>query len=72
MESYELAYRMQMSVPGIIDIDSEPEHTQKAYGLERKETSAFGRQCLMARRLVEEGVRFVQFFSGVLYSHDYL
>ena len=72
MESYELAYRMQMSVPGIIDIDSEPEHTQKAYGLERKETSAFGRQCLMARRLVEEGVRFVQIFSGGWDSHDYL
>jgi hypothetical protein len=72
MESYELAYRMQMSVPGIIDIDSEPEHTQKAYGLDRKETSAFGRQCLMARRLVEEGVRFVQIFSGGWDSHDYL
>ncbi|MFT5326871.1 MAG: hypothetical protein ACI8P0_004754 [Planctomycetaceae bacterium] len=72
MESYELAYRMQMSVPGIIDIDSEPEHVQKAYGLERKETSAFGRQCLMARRLVEEGVRFVQIFSGGWDSHDYL
>ena len=72
MESYELAYRMQMSVPGIIDIDSESEHTQKAYGLERKETSAFGRQCLMARRLVEEGVRFVQIFSGGWDSHDYL
>jgi len=72
MESYELAYRMQMSVPGIIDIDSEPEHVQKAYGLERQETSAFGRQCLMARRLVEEGVRFVQIFSGGWDSHDYL
>jgi hypothetical protein len=72
MESYELAYRMQMAVPGIIDIDSEPEHVQKAYGLERKETSAFGRQCLMARRLVEKGVRFVQIFSGGWDSHDYL
>ncbi len=72
MESYELAFRMQMSVPGIIDIDSEPEYIQKAYGLERKDTSAFGRQCLMARRLVEEGVRFVQIFSGGWDSHDYL
>ena len=72
MESYELAYRMQMSVPGIIDLGSEPEHLQKAYGLERKETAAFGRQCMMARRLVEDGVRFVQIFSGGWDSHDYL
>ena len=72
MESYELAYRMQTAVPGIIDIDREPEHVQKSYGLDRKETQAFGRQCLMARRLVEEGVRFVQIFSGGWDSHDYL
>lgn len=72
MESYELAYRMQMSVPGIIDLSAEPEHLQKAYGLDRKETAAFGRQCLMARKLVEEGVRFVQIFSGGWDSHDYL
>ncbi|MCH9656613.1 MAG: DUF1501 domain-containing protein [Planctomycetes bacterium] len=72
MESYELAYRMQMSVPGIIDLDSEPRHLQSAYGLDRKETAAFGRQCMLARRLVEEGVRFVQIFSGGWDSHDYL
>ncbi|HRX79748.1 MAG TPA: DUF1501 domain-containing protein, partial [Pirellulaceae bacterium] len=72
MESYELAYRMQTAVPGIIDIESEPEHTRQAYGLDRKETAEFGRQCLMARRLVEEGVRFVQIFSGGWDSHDYL
>lgn len=72
MESYELAYRMQMSVPGIVDIDREPLHLQESYGLNRKETSAFGRQCLMARRLVEQGVRFVQIFSGGWDSHDYL
>ena len=72
MESYELAFRMQMAVPGIVDIESEPQHLQTAYGLDRKETSAFGRQCLMARRLVEKGVRFVQIFSGGWDSHDYL
>ncbi|MFT7641709.1 MAG: hypothetical protein ACI9G1_003460 [Pirellulaceae bacterium] len=72
MESYELAYRMQMSVPGIVDLDSEPKHLQTAYGFDRKETAAFGRQCMMARRLVEEGVRFVQIFSGGWDSHDYL
>ena len=62
MESYELAYRMQMSVPGIVDIASEPKHLKVAYGLDRKETAEFGRQCMMARRLVEQGVRFVQIF----------
>ena len=72
MESYELAYRMQMSVPGIIDIDSEPEHLRRSYGLDRKDTADFGRQCMMARRLVEQGVRFVQIFSGGWDSHDYL
>ena len=72
MESYELAYRMQTAIPGIVNIDNEPQHIQQAYGLERKETAAFGRQCLMARRLVEEGVRFVQIFSGGWDSHDYL
>jgi hypothetical protein len=72
MESYELAYRMQMSVPGILDLSREPQHLQDSYGLDRKETAAFGRQCLMARRLVEQGVRFVQIFSGGWDSHDYL
>ncbi|MEE2640846.1 MAG: DUF1501 domain-containing protein [Planctomycetota bacterium] len=72
MESYELAYRMQMSVPGVVDIDREPAWLKQSYGLERKETAAFGRQCLMARRLVEQGVRFVQIFSGGWDSHDYL
>ena len=64
--------RPGMSVPGIIDIDREPQHLQKAYGLERKECAVFGRQCMMARRLVEQGVRFVHVFSGGWDSHDYL
>lgn len=72
MESYELAYRMQTAIPGIVDLKSEPAHVQEAYGLNRKETAAFGKQCLMARRLVEDGVRFVQIFSGGWDSHDYL
>ncbi|MDA8745737.1 DUF1501 domain-containing protein [Rubripirellula amarantea] len=72
MESYELAYRMQTSVPGIIDLNTESEATREAYGLNQTETEAFGKQCLMARRLVEEGVRFVQIFSGGWDSHDYL
>ena len=72
MESYELAFRMQMEVPGVIDIDSEAEYIKEMYGLGNKETKAFGTQCLMARRLVEKGVRFVQIFSGGWDSHDFL
>lgn len=72
MESYELAYRMQMEVPDVVDIKSEPEHIREMYGLDGKETGEFGKQCLMARRLVEKGVRFVQIFSGGWDSHDYL
>ena len=72
MESYELAFRMQAEVPGVIDLSQETPHTQAMYGLDAPETETFGRQCLMARRLVEQGVRFVQIFSGGWDSHDYL
>ena len=72
MESYELAYRMQTEVPGVIDLTAETQDTHDMYGLDQPETEAFGRQCLMARRLVENGVRFVQIFSGGWDSHDYL
>lgn len=72
MESYELAFRMQSAVPDIIDLSTEPQHVHDMYGLDKKETQAFGKQCLMARKLVEQGVRFVQIFSGGWDSHDYL
>lgn len=72
MESYELAYRMQTAVPSIVDLNTESEQTRESYGLNEKHTETFGRQCLMARKLVEEGVRFVQIFSGGWDSHDYL
>ena len=72
MESYELAYRMQTSVPDLVDLSTESAETQAAYGLDRKECEAFGKQCLMARKMVEQGVRFVQIFSGGWDSHDYL
>lgn len=62
--SYELAYKMQQHAPEAVEIASETEATQKMYGLDRKETEAFGRQCLLARRLVERGVRFIQIYSG--------
>ena len=72
MESYELAFRMQTEVPGVIDLSTEKQQTLDMYGLDENETKVFGRQCLMARRLVENGVRFVQIFSGGWDSHDYL
>jgi hypothetical protein len=64
IKSYELAFRMQAAVPDVVNVDSETETTQKLYGLDRKETATFGRQCLVARRLAERGVRFVQIFHG--------
>jgi len=72
MENYELAYRMQMEVPGILDIGKESKKTRELYGLDDKETEPFGRKCLLARRLVEKGVRFIQIFSGGWDSHDFI
>ncbi|MEM9281455.1 MAG: DUF1501 domain-containing protein [Verrucomicrobiota bacterium] len=62
--SYELAYRMQATAPEAIDLDEEPEETRQLYGMDRDETSDFGRKCLLSRRLVERGVRFIQIYSG--------
>ncbi len=64
ISSYELAYRMQGCAPEAIDVSSESKETKKIYGLDNEVTEPFGRQCLMARRLVERGVRFVQLFHG--------
>jgi hypothetical protein len=58
--SYELAYRMQAAAPPVLNVDSETPETLALYGVGQKETDDFGRQCLMARRLVEAGVRYVQ------------
>ncbi len=62
--SYELAARLQLSAPEVLDLDSEPESMRKLYGLDRPITEEFGRRCLVARRLLERGVRFVQIWSG--------
>ncbi|MCH2295965.1 MAG: DUF1501 domain-containing protein [SAR324 cluster bacterium] len=62
--SYELAYRMQSGAAEAVNIHSETDATQKLYGLNRKETAYFGRQCLLTRRLLERGVRYVQLYSG--------
>jgi hypothetical protein len=62
--AYELAFRMQAHAPEVVDVAKETEATRKLYGLDRKETSEFGLRCLLARRLVERGVRFVQVYCG--------
>ena len=72
IENYELAFRMQMEVPDIINIDGEDEKTKELYGMNRKETKEFGRKCLLARNLIEQGVRFVQIYSSGWDSHDFL
>jgi hypothetical protein len=72
MENYELAFRMQMQVPGILEIDQEDEKTKELYGLGNEATDSFGRKLLLARRLVEKGVRFVQAYTGGWDSHDFL
>ncbi len=64
IKSFELAYRMQQEAPECVDVDSEPEHIRKLYGLDNGRCSHFARQCLMARRMIERGVRYVQIYSG--------
>ena len=64
IESFELAYRMQMAAPEAMDYDSEPENIKKLYGLDDKRCTHFAKQCIMARRILERGVRSVQIYSG--------
>ncbi len=62
--SYELAFSMQRHAPEAVDIDSESPETKTLYGLDDDKTRDFGRRCLLARRLVERGVRFIQLYAG--------
>jgi hypothetical protein len=62
--SYELAYKMQQHAPEAVDLEQESAETHKLYGLDNPRTADFGRRCLLARRLVERGVRFIQLYSG--------
>jgi hypothetical protein len=64
IQSYELAYRMQSEAPEAVDLSREDQRTLDAYGVGKQPTDEFGRNCLIARRLVERGVRFVQLYSG--------
>jgi hypothetical protein len=70
IRAYELAYRMQSAAPEAVDLGTETEETRRLYGLDRKETAEFGTRCLLARRLVERGVRFVQVYSGDVNGWD--
>ena len=65
LESFELAYRMQTSAPEAFDISRETEATREAYGFNRDASKDYARQCLIARRLIERGVRYVQIFADV-------
>jgi hypothetical protein len=70
MASYELAARMQMSASDALDLSQETQSTLEMYGIGREPTDSYGRRCLLARRLVERGVRFVQLFvNGNLWDH---
>lgn len=64
IQSYELAYRMQTTAAAAVDLDKEDVQTREMYGLNKKQTLDFGRKCLITRRLLERGVRFVQLYSG--------
>lgn len=68
--SYELAYKMQSTAPEAVDLGNETQSTLDAYGIGKEPTNYFGRQCVMARRLVERGVRFVQVYSGGAHNDD--
>jgi hypothetical protein len=64
IRAYEMAARMQLSVPELVDVDAESAATRKLYGVDDPRNAGFGRNCLLARRLSEQGVRFVQLFNG--------
>jgi hypothetical protein len=71
-ESYELAFRMQSRVPELLDLGNEDAATREMYGIGRDPTDSFGRKCLLARKLIEKGVRFVQLYNGTWDSHDFI
>ncbi|HIG31610.1 MAG TPA: DUF1501 domain-containing protein [Verrucomicrobiales bacterium] len=64
VRAYELAYRMQSAAPRVVDLSEESEATKRLYGIDEEPTNDFGTRCLLARRMIERGVRFVQVYSG--------
>lgn len=71
LSAYELAFRMQSTAPEAVDISKETEATRRIYGIGEPATDDFGRKCLLARRLVERGVRFIQLYSGTHQGDDW-
>lgn len=72
INNYELAFRMQTQIPQVIDLSTEDRATLDLYGVGQATTDPFARKCLLARKLVEKGVRFVQLYNGTWDSHDYI
>ena len=72
MDNYEIAFRMQVQAPEVLDLSREDAKTKERYGIGRDATDSFGRKCLLARKLVGKGVRFVQLYNGTWDSHDYI
>ena len=68
--NYELAFKMQTSAPEAVDVDSEPAHIKELYGYDQEKTGDFARKCIMARRLAERGVRYIQVYSGGAHNDD--
>ncbi len=69
IESFELAFRMQLEIPGLLDVDTESQATKDLYGIDNETTANFGRQCLLARRFAEAGVRFIEITHGSWDQH---
>ena len=72
IESYELAFRMQTAIPAVTDLTNETADTLTAYGVDQKATDDFGRQCLLARRFAESGVRYIELCHGNWDQHGSL
>jgi hypothetical protein len=72
IQSYEMAYRLQTSAPELMNLSNEPAHVLERYGIKSPDESTYARNCLLARRLVERGVRFVQLFHEVWDQHGNL
>ena len=73
IESFEIAFRMQSEVPNVLDLNKEPEAVRKAYGIGQGTTNdPFAKQCLLARRMAEAGVRFIELTAPVNWDHHYM
>jgi hypothetical protein len=70
ISAYELAFRMQTAAPGLVEIGDEPEYVRELYGIDEAPTANFGKQCLLARRFVEAGVRYTLLIHGVQIGRD--